>query len=68
MHSNQQLWIDWSEGRISDDEAQAAAEAGYARAAISGAGRGHGSREKVFGPTAASGKITFRRGVLVGFL
>lgn len=61
MHSNQQLWLSWAAGEITDAEAQTRAEAGYERkrrwlearqqaapAATSGA-RG-GPREKVFGP------------------
>jgi Helix-turn-helix domain len=31
MHSNQQLWLSWSRGEITDDDAQAAAETAAAR-------------------------------------
>jgi hypothetical protein len=31
MHSNQQLWLEWSRGEITDDDAQAAAETAAAR-------------------------------------
>ena len=65
MHSDQQLWLSWSQGELSDNQAQAKAEAAYARkrawqsqpqarppneqAAVSGPRRGMG-RDKVFGP------------------
>jgi Helix-turn-helix domain len=65
MHSNQQLWLSWSRGELSDNQAQAKAEAAYARKRVgqsqaqarppiapmaSAESRRGIRRDKVFGP------------------